>query len=163
MSLPGTATFDGYGGAMADYAPVEDPTTDEGASYRNEYVNDVQMMTLTAPRAIVSFTGDATTPGDPVSGFVHAAQWGSGPAVKPVVTHVSAGQYLITHPATVDDNLEVEHTLNFRRAVAFVESAGVLKHAAAEITSANTITVYTYLADGTLDDLVASVITVVIY
>ncbi len=163
MTLPDTDSLDTYGGALANYAEVEDPTTDESADYRNKYAANVAMMTVTVPRAIVSFVGHATTPADPGSGFVHGALWGSGPSVKPVVTHVSAGRYLVTYPTTVDDPLAVEHTVNFRRAVAQVESAGVMKHATAEVTSANTVTVYTYLANGTLDDLVASNITVIIY
>lgn len=163
MTLPDSDTIDTFGGALVNYAEVEDPTTDESADYRNKYVADVAMMTVTAPRAIVTFTGHATTPGDPASGFVHAAMWGSSPGVKPVVTHVGTGHYLITSPATVDDPLEVEHTLNFRRAYAQVESAGVMKHATAERTSANTITVYTYNAAAALNDLVGSNITVFIY
>ncbi len=161
--LPGTSSLDSYGGALQNYAPVEDPTTDEDAAYRNQYAADTAMMTVTAPRAFVSFTGHASTPGDPASGFVHAALWGSGPDVKPVVTHVGTGHYLITYPATVDDLLNIEHTLNFRRAVAQVECAGVIKHACAEVTSANTVTVYTALANGTLDNLAGVTITCVIW
>ncbi len=164
MTLPDTDSLDTYGGALANYAEVEDPTTDEDADYRNKYAANVAMMTVTAPRAIVTFVGHATTPADPASGFVHAALWGSGPSVKPVVTRVGGtGHYLITYPATVDDPLAVEHTLNFRRAYAQVESAGVMKHAAAEVTSANTVTVYTYLANGTLDNLATANITCWIY
>ncbi len=161
--FPDTSTLDDYGGAKVNYSEPEDPTTDEDADERNQYCADTAQMTVTAPRAIVTFTGHATTPGDPASGFVHAAGWGSGPDVKPVTTHVGTGQYLVTYPATVNDPLDVEHTLNFRRAIAQVECAGTIAHACAERTSANTITVYTALANGTLDDLVGSNITVVIY
>ncbi len=164
MTLPDLDSFDTFGGAMTDYASVEDPTTDESAVFRNKYVANVAMMSVTAPRAICSFVGDATTPGDP-AGFVHAALWGSGPGVKPAVTHEDTGEYLLTYPATVNDPLAVEHTLNFRRAFAQVQSGFVstLRHAVAEATSANTVTVYTYLADGTADDLVDSTITVWIF
>ncbi len=161
--FPDSSSLDDYGGALVNYAEVEDPTTDEDAAFRNQYASDTACMTVTAPRAIVTFVGHATTPADPSTGFVHAAGWGSGPSVKPVVTHVSTGRYLITYPATVNDPLVVSHTLNFRRAIAQVETAGVMKSACAERTSANTITVYTYNAAGTLNDLVASNITVVVW
>lgn len=161
--LPDTSSLDDYGGAKVNYSEPEDPTTDESADERNRYCADVAMMTVTAPRAIVTFVGHATTPADPVSGFVHGAMWGSGPDVKPAVSHVSTGRYLATFDTTVNDELAEEHTLNFRRAFAQVESAGVMKHATAERTSANTITIYTYLANGTLDDLVGSNITVWIF
>ncbi len=161
--FPGTSSLDDYGGPMANTAEVEDPTTDEDAAFRNQYCADTACMTVTAPRAFVTFTGHATAPGDPGTGFVHAAGWGSGPGVKPAVSHVGTGHYLITYPATVNDPLDVEQTLNFRRAHAQVECAGVIKHACAEVTSANTVTVYTSLANGTLDNLVASLITAWIY
>ncbi len=161
--FPDTSSLDDYGGPMANLADVEDPTTDEDASFRNQYATDTACMSVIAPRAIVTFTGHATTPGDPGTGFVHAAGWGSGPGVKPTVTHVGTGHYLATYPATVVDPLGVTKTLNFRRAHAQVECAGVMKHAAAEVTSANTVTIYTSLANGTLDNLAASLVTVWIY
>lgn len=163
--LPDTSSLDTYGGAMADYAPVEDPTTDESSAFRNQYAADTAMMTVTAPRAFVTFVGDSTTPGDPGSGFVHAALWGSGPSVKPTIANITTGAYDLEWPATVDDPLAVEHTLNFRRAHAHVESGagGLMKHAAAQVLSANSVRVYTYLANGTADDLVGFNITVWVY
>ncbi len=166
MTLPDTDSFDSFGGALVNYAEVEDPTTDEDAAYRNKYVADIAMMSVTAPRAFVTFVGHATTPADPSSGFVHAALWGSGPTVKPVVTRVDTGQYLITYPATVNDPLDVEHTLNFRRAHAQAETTDFATplSAYATVDSANTVLVYTYEhGSSSSNDLVGANITVWIY
>lgn len=161
--FPDSSTIEDFGGSFENYTDPEDPTTDLDASFFNQMSSDVSCMTVTAPRAFVTFVGHATTPSDPLTGFVHAAGWGSSPSVKPVVTHVSTGRYLITFPATVNDPLAVTKTLNFRRAIAQVECGGTIKHACAERTSANTITVYTALANGTLDNLAGSNITCVIW
>jgi hypothetical protein len=56
---------------MADYASVEDATTDLGAAYFNKMSASVAAMTHTAPRAVRRFVGHATTPADPSSGLVH--------------------------------------------------------------------------------------------
>ncbi len=162
MTLPDTDSMDTFGGVLVNYGDVEDPTTDEDAAYRNKYVADTAMMTVTAPRAFVTFVGSNSSPGDP-SGFVHGAMWGSGPDVKPVVTIASPAEYLITYPATVIDPLDVEHTLNFRRAYAQIESSGVLRHAAAKVSSANTVTVWTFDGTATIDYCVGCNITVWIY
>ncbi len=163
MTLPDTDTLDSYGGALVNYAEVEDPTTDESADYRNKYAANVAMMTVTACRAFVTFVGHATTPADPSTGFVHAALWGSSPDVKPVVTHTTTGEYLVTYPATVDDPLDVEHTVNFRRGHAQIESLdGTQYNASVRVASANTVVVYTYQGS-TQEDAVGKNVTVWLY
>lgn len=171
--LPNPASLDRYGGPKANYSAVIDPTTDEDAKHRNEYVSDVAMLTQTSACAIRSFVGvDGANPTDPVSGFIHAAMWGSAPADKPTVTRASEGVYDVTYPETVNTPLASESeelgggsaavvALNFRRAEAQVQcSDGTLRHARAEVTSPNTVRVRCWTAAGALDDLAGEVITV---
>lgn len=161
--LPGIDSLATYGGEKADYAPIEDPTTDESAEHRNIVFANVAAMTQTSCRAMRSFTGHATTPADPVSGFVHAAVWGSDNGVKPTVAHSATGIYDITWPTDVTDELGETHSVNLRRAVAQVEqSDGTFRDAHPKVTSANVVRVYTY-SGTTLDDLVDEVITVWVY
>lgn len=171
MPLPNISSIDNYGGPKANYAPITDPTTDEDAADRNRYVCDVAMMSHTAPRGFVRFVAvDGAVPTDPASNS-HDALWGSSVSVKPVIARTGEGVWTVTLPATVDDELTAEetslgggetHTVNVRAAVAQATPvAGVLKHAVAEVTSANVITVYGFLADGTADDIAGSTISVV--
>lgn len=173
MTLPDISSLDDYGGPKANYAPITDPTTDEDAADRNRYACDVAMMTHTAPRAFVRFVAaNGSAPTDPASN-VHDAQWGSTVSVKPAVARTGEGVWTVTWPSTVDDELTDEdtalgggetHTTNIRAAIAQATAvAGVLKHAVAEITSANVVTVRGFLADGTADDIAGSTITVVIW
>lgn len=160
MTLPDIDALSTYGGALANYSPVVDPTTDEDASARNKYAANVAMMTHTAPRALASFLGHATTPADPASGFVHDAMWGNALGVKPTVVKAGTGIYDMTWPASVNDELGVAHALNLRRALAQVESSdGTFRDAQAKVTSANSVRVYTF-AVTTLNDLAGQVVTV---
>lgn len=171
MPLPDISSLDDYGGPLANYAAVTDPTTDEDAKYRNRYACDVAMMGHTAPRGFVRFVAaDGADPTDPTSN-AHDALWGSSVGVKPAVGRTGEGVWTITLPVTVDDELTAEdaalgggesHTVNVRAAFAQATAvSGVLKHAVAEVTSANVITVRGFLANGTADDLAGSTITVI--
>jgi hypothetical protein len=169
VTLPDRDTLATYGGPMANYNDPVDPTTDEDASFRNKYAANVAMMTHTVARAARSFlgsTGGATQIADPTSGFVHDALWGDTAAVKPNATYIATGTYDVIWPATVADELAVQHTLGLRRAWAQVESSdGTLRIANAKVTGARTVRVYTYeclTANGLTypSQLVASVITV---
>lgn len=171
MPLPAISSLSDYGGALQDYAPVTDPTTDESAKYRNRYACDVAMMTHTAPRGFVRFVAvDGAAPSDPASN-VQDAMWGSSASVKPVVARTGEGTWTVTLPVSVEDELTPEdesagggetHTTNLRFGFAQATPvAGVLKHAVAEVTGANVLTVYGFLANGTADDIAGSTITVV--
>jgi hypothetical protein len=169
--LPDISSLAELGGALTNYSSVVDPTTDEDAKYRNRYACDVAMMGHTAARALCSFTAvNGSNPTDP-TGFVHDALWGSLVAVKPTVARTGEGVWTVTWPSTVDDELSDEdasigggetHSVNIRRAMAQGTAvAGVLKHAVAEVTSAAVVTVRGYMADGTIDDIAGSIITVI--
>lgn len=148
--LPESSAIDTYGGALTDYRPVTDPTTDRPAASMNKALCDVAMMTHVSVRAFVRFTGAATT-GALVLQY-HDAQWGSTPAVAPTLARTSAGVYTITFPATVSDELNGSHTLalrgawaNLRQFYGFARIADV---------SANLVTVNTYgIVSGGLIDM----------
>jgi hypothetical protein len=161
MTLPAVDSLATYGGALENYSPVVDPTTDEDATSRNKYAANVAMATHTLVRAIRSFVGvNGANPTDPVSGFVHDAVWGSTPDVKPTVARTGEGVWTVTWPEEVDDELDEEHTVSLQRAWAEVECDGTLYHATAKVTAANVVTVRGWLANGTADDLTGLTITV---
>lgn len=170
MTLPDVDSLATYGGPLADYSPVVDPTTDESAVFRNKYAANVAMMTHTAVRAMRSFVGQAgVDPIDPVVGFVHDAVWGAGPSLKPSVVWQSSGIWLVTWPSTVQSELSpalpsqgggITHAVNLRRAKAEVELDGATKYeATARIIAANVVEVRGWLA-GALDDLDGKLVTV---
>lgn len=163
MPLPDIDSIDTYGGALSNYEPIVDPTTDEDASWRNAYVCNVAMMTRTALRAVRRFKGHATTPADPSTGTVHEAMWGNTNGVKPSVVHNATGIYDVTFPASVDDELGTAHDVNLRWAMAQVEqSDGTFRAAHAKVTGANTVRIYTY-SGTTLNDLSDEVICVLVW
>ncbi len=150
--LPDVDTLATYGGAKTNYAPVEDVTTDLDADHHNVMAANVAGLTQTAPRALRRFVGHATTPTDPVSGFVHAAVWGSDNGVKPTVT-IAATVYTVTWPTSVTDELGEVHSVNLRAAEAWVETTGTTLYVAtARVTSANVVEVRVYSSFAALSD-----------
>lgn len=173
MPLPDISSLDDLGSALRNYAKVTDPTTDEDVKFRNRYVADVAALGHTGARALVRFVAvDGADPTDPV-GFVHDAMWGSLSGVKPVVRRANEGIWTVTFPSVVDDELTtfdesvgggITHTVNIRDAWAKATAvSGVLKHASAEVTSANVVTVRGFLANGTADDIAGSTISLLIW
>lgn len=153
MTLPDKDALSGdYGGARTNAHPVEDPTTDVGAEHLNPVMANVAMMTHTAPRAIVLFTGTTYTSGTVnVTPDDHDAMWGSSTGVRPTVGETSAGVYVITWATSQTDELGASHTLNIRfpDCVAYGVSTLVAKVIS---WTANTITINTY-SSGSLNAL----------
>lgn len=142
MSLPDKDSLSStFGGPYTDSRPVEDPTTEVGATPLNTALCDVAMMTHTAPRAWVRFVG--VTALGAVTVVDHDALWGSGTSVKPTIDHTGSGVYTITWAASQEDELGEAHTLLIRKpyAWAFAED-----RAGAQVSAftANTITVSTW-------------------
>jgi hypothetical protein len=139
MALPDSATYDTYGGAKTNYAPVEDYSTDEDAADRNEYVADVAGMTHTAVRCWRRFLGNAVTPTDPGSN-VFDNVWGNDLADKPTVARTGAGVYTVTYPATIVDDNGTTRSINLRGGWANVEGS-TLYFTTVTVTSPNVLTV----------------------
>jgi hypothetical protein len=162
-----------YGGVIRDYAEVVDPTTDEGARFRNRYVCDVGKLTQTAPRALVRFVGHGTAPYDPVSGLVHRALWGDSALVKPTKLRVNTGVVDITWPPETDDDLTAEPATvggglswptNFQMAFAELQSdSHDWYRIRAAILAPNIVRVRMWDAAGTPNDLVDLVVGVWIW
>ena len=150
MPLPDVDDYTStFGGSKLDFSPTEDPTTDESAATRNQYVADVAMMTATATRSWAQFVAAATTGGMSVT--AHASNWGNAIGVIPTLSRTSAGIYVITWPASVLDALGVSHSLNYRAAHAQVRdtAAGWLAQA---VPATNVVTLYVRNPAGTLTD-----------
>ena len=143
MPLPDVDDFTAtYGGPKADYAPSEDPTTDESAAVRNQYAANVAMMTATVPRGRFRFTA-AVTSGAMVL-VSHNAVWGNAPGVAPALARFATGIFTATLPVSVNDALGVAHTVNIMLATVNSRSAGVAYFHDAS-TAANVITIYIQL------------------
>jgi hypothetical protein len=155
--LPGVDSLADYGDAKSDYAPVEDPTTDESAEHRNLYAANVAAMTQTAPRAIYRFIGHGTTPTDAASN-VHYAVWGNDVDVKPAVAHSATGVYTVTWDTTVTDELLEEHTVNLVDGWANVN--GTTAYHVQVTCSVNVATIYVFDMAGAANDAVGATIAV---
>lgn len=145
MILPTSAGISNYGGAKQDYAPSEDPSTDELAADRNNLVDDVAGMTHTACRAWRCFVGGSGgSPADPADGNTHDAVWGNASSVKPTVTRSSTGVYVVTWPTSISDALGTSHTIAIRRVLHVAIESATAFVGTAVITAANVITVHTF-------------------
>lgn len=150
-----------YGGAKVNFAPVEDPTTDEDANVRNLYAMNVAMMTATVPRSIIRFTGAATTGGLVL--VSHQSLWGNSAPVAPTFSRTSAGLYVATLPTTVTDALGVAHTINIRAVTMNVRGSGVAWDYYAQPASASTVNIYTFNATGAATDATGVDIDLMVY
>lgn len=140
MTFPAIDSINTYGGVLTDYAPVADPTTDRPAAGVNKALATVAMMSHCAPRAIVQFTGHATTPvlND------HDAAWGDGVSVAPVVT-VSGTGYDITFPSSITDENGDTQSVSLRWGHAQSTSASEYS-AQVSATSSNVLHLNTFAA-----------------
>lgn len=157
--LPDVDSISAYGGAKADYAPVEDASTDLSADEWNLIAANMAGLTQTAPRAWCAFVGNASTPTDPGSN-VHGAVWGNTAGVKPVVARTGTGTYTITWPTTVSDPLNVSHTLAIRRGWGQAEGS-TFYHVQVTPTAANVATVHVGTTGGSMSDAIG--VTIVVY
>ena len=121
MTLPDIDALANYGGVLKNYAPVADPTTDLDSSFSNKVRTSVAAASQTQIRALVLFTTAATTAGLVLVGY--RSVWGNAPAVAPLLTRVATGQYQITQPATVADELGAVHVVSIFAAAASFEGA----------------------------------------
>lgn len=119
MPLPDIDDIDSFGGARVNRRPITDPTTDVGAEHLNPLMCDVAMMTGTAIRAFVVFTGITYTSGTmTIVPDAHCAVWGSATGVRPLVEQTAAGIYRATWTATQNDALGNPHSVNIRMPIA---------------------------------------------
>jgi hypothetical protein len=119
VTVPDIDNLASLGGILQNYRPVEDPTTDLDAGFGNKTRANAAAMTQTAPRAMVIFTTASTTGGLVLVG--HWSLWGNTPTVAPSLARLTTGQYTVTWPATVTDELGVTHTVSLRAAMASTE------------------------------------------
>ena len=168
MTLPDIDAISAYGGLLADYYQVEDPTTDESALSINQIKCNVAMSTFTQVRALCAFvTANTAAPTDPASN-VHFAVWGNSVGVKPTVARTGVGTFTITWPATVQDQGTVlnqtpsSHTVNLRRGRGWCEGSTWIPVQVA-ITSPNVATVYAFNSSGTLTDTTGNTLVVCVW
>ena len=163
MTTPAIDALSTYGGALVNYAPVEDPTTDRDALAANQAYASCAAMTQTAVRAWVRFVTSATTPTLAVS-FPNDAVWPNVFANLPVLTRSAVGVFLLTWPTTVIDALGVTQTLNFRGCYdPNIEGATLAGFANATVTAANVVTVRTFSTAFAASDIVGTTICVQVF
>lgn len=159
MGLPGITSLPSYGGALSDYSPVADSTTDRSATGTNPAYADVAAMTHSALRAWTRMTLSASAP----ALVAWDATWkGNVTNVAPTLARSGVGTNTITYAATVFDEIPngspgytaAGFLLNLRAAFGTDRTgASALWHVRALVTSANVITVYTWNAAGALADM----------
>jgi len=161
MTTPDVSDVSDYGmpeGGFEDFEiPVVNPVTDQPAAGANAMMCDTAQMTHTAARAWCRFVGNATVP---VLANVNGsdAMWGNESGVLPLLVEVSTGVYTVTWPATVQDELGVEHNTNLRWARASCEdAAGFFR---AKVTAPNVVTVTCTDHSNTASDFVGDIILV---
>ncbi len=154
MTLPDLDNLSTFGGQLLDYTPVVDPTTDRPAAGANQAYADVAQMCVMAAKAYVIFDGNTGVVSD------HNSLWGGTLGVLPVVTHPATGQFLITWPTIVVDQLGVSHTLSIRFATCELESAG---QSFGQKTSANTATAFLFNSAGTATNFAGVKVKVMIW
>jgi hypothetical protein len=151
LTLPDTDSFATYGGSLQNYAPVEDPTTDRDALAANQAYASIAAATHTVARAWARFVTSATTPSLATTNG-NDANWGNSLGVQPTPARVSTGVFTLTWPSTIVDENGGTHTVNLRRAFAQPEGA-TLYNAQALVTAPNIVTVYTFTAAGSANDI----------
>jgi hypothetical protein len=164
--LPKVASILTYAGPLADYSATIDSTTDRPASGTNPAYGDVAAMTHTALRAWARFQPNGITapsvPTGQVLANVHDEVWNNGNNAAPLYARSSTGQYTVTYPATVVDEIPINYAgytgpvaVNLRGAWANVEPGAATDYdARAVVTSANVVTVKVYQkGSSTLVDL----------
>lgn len=169
MTVPNVADAEAdYGmpeGGFGDYlkSPT-DPTTDwtsgkspgdagNSGPGANQMIVDVAAMTRTATRCWVRFTLGAS----PALAITnpHDALWGNDSGVTPVLAHATTGEWTITWPATITDDLGVSRPVNLRRARVTLEGA-TLAFVQCSVTAPNVVTVYGFNTSFSANDLSSS-------
>lgn len=143
-----------YGGALNDYSPVVDPTTDRPAAGANAAYSATAGLTHTGTRAWARFTWNGTS----VTLVAHDALWGNTLAVAPTPAHTGTGVMTMTWPANVQDEIPSgapgytgPTPLNLR--AGWVNARGATSFQRnLDVTSANVATVHLFNAAGTAAD-----------
>jgi hypothetical protein len=163
MTAPDIDTLDTFGGALQDYAPAVDPTTDRSAATDNLLYADVAAMTHTAARCWLAFTAAATT--GAMSLVAYDSMWNVKTPTVPVFAHTATGTFTFTWPGSVADEIPngkpgynaSGHTLNLRSGRHNCRSA-TTAYFCNVVVSANVVTVYVFLGStAALNDAVGVV------
>jgi hypothetical protein len=143
MSVDSLGTL---GGALNNYSPVVDATTDLDAGAGNKAMADIAAMTHCCPRAWTRFTPAGT--GAPVL-TAHDEMWGAVGLAAPIVARTTTGIYTLTWPSNVQDEIPSgspgytgPQPLNLRMATGNSEGGTTYFDAKPVVTSPNVVTVY---------------------
>lgn len=160
MTVPDIDSLNSYGGALNNYAPVEDPTTDRDANAANKAYASTAAMTQTTTRAWARLVCAASTGAlalattNPNDGL-----WPNINANLPTLLRNGTGDFTLTWPVTVLDSMGVSHSLNFRAARVMIEGT-LFGFANAEAETANSIRVRLANASGAPNDFTGRTILV---
>jgi hypothetical protein len=144
--MPGftTLSLSSLGGALNDYSPAIDSTTDREAYGANQTYAAVSGMTHTAWRAWAQFTWNGT--GAPTL-VAHDAQWGNTALVAPTVARTGVGLGTITWAATQSDEITSPSAdgytgptaINLRAATGNSEGGTTFYDVKAKVTAPNVV------------------------
>lgn len=101
--LPKVASIASYDGVKADYSAPIDSSTDRTAAGVNPAYGDVAAMTHTAFRAWIRLT--LYSSGAAPTVVAHDETWNNGLNAAPVAARTTGGQFTVTYPSTVVDEI----------------------------------------------------------
>lgn len=153
-----------YGGALTNYFQVEDATTDLDASADNQNRCSTAAMTHTASRAWARLVCAATTGALALSNVnPNDAGWPGLPTnAAPTLLRNGTGDFTLTWPATVQDELGATKTPNFRYAVVSIEGSTFAFHTES-CPTANSVRVRLANTGGAANDFVGTTIAITVY
>ena len=161
-SMPDVDSLATYGGAMANYAPVEDPTTDRDATAANKAYASTAAMTHTATRLWCRFQTNTTTGTMILIAF--DSTWGSAlDGRQPALARAGTGLFTLTVPATIVDELGVTHAIALRGGYGNCESASTPYFVSISTNGASQITVAVFNAAGALNDAAGVSFSIAVY
>jgi hypothetical protein len=150
-AFPTANTVADYGGIFSDGGvKVVDPTTDQSAAQYAVHQGSTAALTHTGAKAWVRFVA-GTSPALAASNNGDAA-WGNDPSVRATPLRTGTGTYTLTWPTSVVDLIGNTQSVLFVRATAQSEGS-TLAFARVAVTSANILTVSTFNAAGSANDV----------
>jgi len=110
MALPAIDSFEVLAGALNDYSPVVDPTTDLSAFASNTDRADMAGITRIAPRIVVVWNNN----GSVATQQIYESVIGNGYLNYPTIVRIAAGVWQMVFPPTCVDLLGSTQYWNFR-------------------------------------------------
>lgn len=139
------------GGAIQNYSPVVDPSTDLDAAFDNQARCIAAENSQTTPKAIVIMSLGA---GAALVSYQSA--WGNGATYAPTIAKVSTGKFRITFPSSIIDQLGNAQPLVLsacaKTGLDNITGGGSLVFFTEQVETASTVVIQVYNTSFALND-----------